>query len=152
MVGLAVVESDSLIDHSMKVYKGRWEPQKLETILSSLASAVRDYNINHIVLSIAPAYTNQKPFLELWNEIVYRFRMYPMPVYNLPFRELQEFVGSKSRDTLMDLVVEKFPDLGFYAKIERRNKNKYYYKLFEAVGAVLAYQKVLSDERKASGV
>ena len=150
MVGLAVLDSDTLIDHSMKVYKGRWTPQKLETILSSLTSAVRDYNIEHIVLSIAPAYTNSKPFQELWNEIVYRFRMYPMPVYNLPFTDLQKFVRSKSRDKLMDMVVEKFPELGFYARIERRNKNKYYYKLFEAVGAALSYQKVLSDERKAS--
>ncbi len=153
MVGLVVLESDILINHSMKVYKGRWSPQKLETILASLTSAVRDYNIDGIVLSIAPAYTNKKPFQELWNEIVYTFRTYPMPVYNIPFAQLQQFVKSDSkhsREVLMDTVVRKFPELDFYARIERRNKNKYYYKLFDAAGACMAYQKTCNDELKAS--
>jgi hypothetical protein len=149
MIGLVVVESNTLIHHSMKVYKGRWGPQKLETILASLTSAVRDYNIDRIVLSIAPAYTNKKPFTELWTEIVYRFRNYPMPVYNLPFAELQKIVHSDtrhSREALMNTVVKQFPELTCYARVERRIKNKYYYKLFEAAGACLAYSKLREEE------
>jgi hypothetical protein len=153
MVGLVVLESDSLLNHSMKVYKGRWSPQKLEIILASLTSAVSNYNIDSIVLSIAPAYTNKKPFQELWTEIVCTFRTYPLPVYNLPFSELQQFVKSDSkhsREVLMDTVVRQFPELNFYARIERRNKNKYYYKLFDAAGACMAYQLIRYNELKAS--
>jgi hypothetical protein len=143
MVGLAVLESTTLIDCSVKLYKEKWSSAKMETILASLTSAVSNYNITHIVLSIAPVYFQGEPFLELWQEMIIRFHSLRIPVTVYRLAELQLLVGGEekmSRNLLMECLSKRYTELGFYARIERRNKHKYYYKMFEAVGvATLHY-------------
>ncbi len=142
MVGLAVLESTTLIDYSVKFYKEKWSSAKMETILASLTSAVKNYNISHIVLSIPPIYVNARPSEELWPEIVAHFGTLNIPYTMCRLAELQYLIGNEERLTrnlLMEVLTTLYPELGFYAKIERRSKNKYYYKMFEAVAAATLY-------------
>lgn len=145
MVGLAVLDSDLLIDYSVKFYKEKWSPAKMESILTSLTSAVTHYNIQHIVLSIAPAYINEDPYNELWQEIIMRFEESLITVTSYKLESLQQITSCEermSRKLLMETLCEKYPELSFYARLERRNKNKYYYKMFEAVGVILLHRKI----------
>ena len=154
MVGLAVLESDLLIDYSVKLYKDKWSPAKMDTILASLTSAVEHYNIKHIVLSIAPVYANSEPYQELWAEIVSHFYRLQIPVTSYRLDDLQQIAGCEqrmSRNSLMEALTGMYSELGFYAKIERRNKNKYYYKMFEAVGAATLYLKQNRDIETGEG-
>lgn len=144
MVGLAVLESASLIDYSVKLYKEKWSSAKMESILTSLTSAVKNYNITHIVLSIPPIYYQADPFQELWQEMTYRLRQMKLHVSMSRHDQLQALVGSDerlSRNRLMDALVLLYPELELYARVERRNRNKYYYKMFEAVAAATLYMR-----------
>jgi hypothetical protein len=142
MVGLAVLESTTLIEYSVKFYKEKWSSAKMETILTSLTSAVKNYNISHIVLSIPPVYFHRKPLEEFWVEIVAHINTLRLPYTMYRLAALQYLIGSEERMTrklLMEVLTGMYPELGFYAKIERRSKNKYYYKMFEAVAAATLY-------------
>lgn len=139
MIGLAVLESTSLIDYSVKFYKEKWSSRKMDSILTSLTSAIQRYTITHIVLSIPPIYYQATPFNELWQEMVIRLRELNMPLSMIRQGQLQELIGSDerlSRELLMGSLVKLYPELEFYAHIEKRNKVKYYYKMFEAIGVV----------------
>lgn len=142
MVGLAVMESTTLIDFSVKLYKEKWSSAKMETILASLTSAVGNYDISHIALSIPPVYYHTRPREELWPEIVALCGTLNIPYTMYRLAELQALIGSEerlSRNILMEALTGRYPELGFYAKKERRSKNKYYYKMFEAVAAATLY-------------
>lgn len=144
MIGLAVLEPPSLIDYSVKFHKGTWSPAKMNSILTSLTSAVKHYNITHIVLSIAPAYYRAEPFQELWQEMVVQLRTLNIPLSMHRLTELQALVGYEermSRKLFMKVLAELYPQLSVYAKIEGRNKNKYYYKMFEAIGVATLYSR-----------
>lgn len=142
MVGLAVLESNSLIDYSIKLYKEKWSSAKMDSILTSLTSAVKHYNITHIVLSIPPIYYQPKPFQELWEEMTIHLRNLNVFVSMSRQSDLQPLVGSEermSRKLLMETLVKLYPELESYALSEKRNRNKYYYKMFEAIAAATLF-------------
>lgn len=48
--------------------------------------------------------------------------------------------GRKTKKKIMRCLAERFPELGMYYEREKRNKNKYYRKLFEAVGMAVLHE------------
>ena len=143
MLGLAVLESGNLIDYSVKLFKEAWTPAKMDRILTSLTSAILDYNTTHMVLSIPPIHFQEKPFNELWQEITVMGRDKGLVVESYKQRDLQALCGHEemmSRRLLMNVVVERFPELEAYRRRELSSRNKYYYKMFEAVAVALLYE------------
>ena len=144
MLGLAVVQSDSLIDYSVKLYKETWSSAKMNRILSSLTSAIDNYNITDMVLSIPPIHYREEPFHELWVEIACLGHTKSLNVKMYRQGELQVLCGNDERMTrklLMEAIIRWYPELQSYYKQEVRNKNKYYHKMFEAIGAATLYLK-----------
>ena len=142
MLGLAVIQSDSLIDYSVKLFKETWSPAKMDRILSSLTSAISAYTITDMVLSIPPIHFQGEPFQELWMEITTLGRIKSLNVKMYRRAELQTFCGNEERMTrksLMEALIQWYPELESFYTREIRNKNKYYHKMFEAVGAATLF-------------
>ena len=142
MLGLAVVQSDTLIDYSVKLFKESWSPVKMNHILSSLTSAIDNYNITDMVLSIPPINYQAGPFQELWIEISALGHTKALNLKMYRQGELQAFCGNQERMTrksLMEAIIKWYPELESFYKREVRNKNKYYHKLFEAVAVATLY-------------
>lgn len=142
MLGLAVVQSDTLIDYSVKLFKESWSPVKMDHILSSLTSAIDNYNITDMVLSIPPIHYREEPFHELWVEIACLGHTKSLNVKMYRQGELQAFCGDDERMTrksLMEAIIRWYPELQSFYKREVRNKNKYYHKMFEAIGAATLF-------------
>lgn len=151
MLGLAVVQSDSLIDYSVKLYKETWAPVKMDRILTSLTSAIDNYNITDMVLSIPPIHFQAGPFQELWVEIAALGHTKSLTVKMYRQAELQAFCGNEERMTrrsLMEAVIHWYPELEAFYKRELQNKNKYYHKMFEAIAAATLFlqEKIKNDE------
>ena len=142
MLGLAVVQSDCLIDYSVKLFKETWSPVKMDRMLTSLTSAIDDYTITDMVLSIPPIHFRAGPFQELWIEIASLAHTKSINVKMYRQAELQALCGDNERMTrrsLMEAVIKRYPELQTFYKREVRNKNKYYHKMFEAIAAATLY-------------
>ncbi|HAO09430.1 MAG TPA: hypothetical protein DCQ50_21160 [Chryseobacterium sp.] len=142
MLGLAVMQSDSLIDYSVKLYKETWSPVKMDHMRTSLTSAIDNYNITDMVLSIPPIHFQAGPFQELWVEIAALGHAKSLTMKMYRQAELQAMCGNDERMTrrsLMEAVIHLYPELELYYKRELRNKNKYYHKMFEAVAAATLF-------------
>lgn len=147
MLGLAVIESNSLIDYSVKLFKETWSPTKMDRILTSLTSAMERYNITDIVLSIPPINYQGGPFQELWMEIAALGHLKNVNVKMYRLADLGILCSSPkrmSRKSLMEAITSIYPELMPYYEREMGNKNKYYHKMFEAVAAGTLYL----EERK----
>ena len=142
MLGLAVVQSDTLIDYSVKLFKESWSPAKMNRILSSLTSAINDYNITDMILSIPPIHFQEKPFQDLWVEIASLGHTKSLNVKMYRQAELQALCGGDERMTrksLMEAIITWYPELQSFYKREVRNKNKYYHTMFEAIAAATLF-------------
>jgi hypothetical protein len=136
MLGLAVFQSHTIIDYSLKLHKEMWSPQKLDLILTSLASCLGNYPITDIALSIPDNYAQTKGFKELQEAIECFANQHELTVSQYTAKELYQRFGSpvrRTRNTLMKRLVLLYPELALYHERELKNRNKYYVKLFEAI-------------------
>lgn len=137
MTGLAVFKSNSLIDYSLKLHKEKWSPQKREMILTSLGSCVDNLTITSIALSIPDQHQQTSGFTELLEAIESFADSHTIPITRYTAKEVYQNFGcpvKRTRNSLMKRLVMLFPELSLYYEREQANRNKYYIKLFEAIG------------------
>lgn len=142
MQGLAVIKSNQLVDYSLKLHKDKWGPQKRDLFLSSLASCVNAYTITTICLSRPYPYQETKEFKELY--VLIRSLAYQQKIRLVEYSPKELLLlctgtEKKTKKSLMGSLCEIYPELVPKYEKERGNKNKYYVKLFEAVGAATLF-------------
>lgn len=142
LLGLAIINSDRLVDYSIHLHKSAWSPSKANMIVASLEPCVRQYCINRVVLSIPHAYHQTKGFKQLISRITALFEAKKIPFYTEPPQTLYSLCQTgkkKTKKAMMEALALKFPELTYCYHKELRNRKRYYIKLFEAV-AVAAVQ------------
>lgn len=141
MLALAVISPHfSLVHYSNKLYKQKWSPFKSSVILSSVASCLRDYNISSVVLSSPTESYQTKELNTLYQSIKRVAHEYKITITEISKKSLRSLCPEgekKNKKTQMQTLVRFFDELVPLYQKEMRNKNKYYEKLFEAVGSVL---------------
>jgi len=143
-IGLAVVKSHTLIDYSLRLYKERWSPDKRDSILANLSSCIRTHYISGIALSIPEEYHQTGQFRELLSTIITFTMMNNIPYTSYPIADIYRSFSSQVRRTrngFMKRLAMLYPELEIYYEREQKNRNKYYVKLFEAIGAAVHYWK-----------
>ncbi|MES3017462.1 MAG: hypothetical protein V4721_06775 [Bacteroidota bacterium] len=137
VLGLAVFKSNSLVDYSLSLRKGKWTREKRDLIVASLSSCVSTHYVTEIALSIPEEYHQTTEFKELLSAIITFAVMNNIPYTAYPIADVYRSFGShirRTREGLMKRLVLLIPELATYHEREQENRNKYYVKLFEAVG------------------
>ena len=144
LLGIAIINKGDLAEYSIHLYKSSWSPSKANLMITSLEPCVAQYSIKRVVLSMPPKHYQTKEYRHL----VSCFRVYcverGISFLTENYKTLRVFCNESRRKTkkaMMQSLAERFPELRRYYHKELHNRNKYYVKLFEAVGvAALAEQ------------
>lgn len=138
LLGLAIINRDSLVDYSIRLFKSSWSPSKANLIVTSLEPCVRQYCIKNVILSTPHAYYQTSEYQYLITSIIAFFKAKGIPVSTQPAKTIYDLCPpeqKKTKKTLMTVLVDRYPQLLYCYLKELRNKNKYYIKVFEAVAA-----------------
>lgn len=142
MIGLGVIEGHSLLDYSIKLFKERWSETKLQAMLTSLHSCIKDFNIQSIALSSPYEIHQTKEYVELVSRISVLCREKNIPFETYPIREVLstfKITQKEKKKPLQEALILMYPEL---EKVKRKitsQKQRYYDKLFEAVGVGLLH-------------
>ena len=150
-LGLAVVKLDQLVDYSTKLHKEKWTPQKREMILTSLGSCIGAYTIQKIALSIPHMCHQTKEFTELRTAITAMAQMRNIELITYLSKDLLQFIPEskkRNKNGFIKYLVYIYPELAPCFEKELRNKNKYYYKMFEAIGVATLYSRKIGRMRR----
>ncbi len=154
LIGLAVVSSNHLVDYSVKLYKEKWSLGKCDKIRQALQTCVDDYNIKEIVLSI-PAQFSQIPAFGEINDCIYSLAMnLGIPVAYQNRKMLMTLCLNQvkpNKKEFMRSIAFFFPELNELLEKEKRNKKRYYVKLFEAIGFALLQSQLNQLKKKSKG-
>ena len=140
LLGLAIINKDELCKYKMYLHKSSWSPSKANLIISSLEPCVRQYCIKEVVLSMPPQHHQTGAFSELRNALITYFIARGIAVREIPVIALYSLCPhdvSQNKKEVIKAVTVQFPQLRLFCIKELRNKNRYYTKLFEAVGVAL---------------
>ena len=143
LIGIAIIINGELQEYKVRLHKSPWSPEKATEIITALEPCVRQYCIKRVVLSIPPAHCRTDEFLYLIDRLKQFFKQEQIEVISEASTALHVFIKEHTRKTkkkVMRALVERFPELNWYYLKEMRNKNKYYIKLFEAVGMAALYE------------
>ena len=135
MLGLAVISGNRLLDYQIQLRKDAWTPRKRELILASLQPWFASYTITNIALSTPYEKQTSTQTKELLEALTEHFSHKKVPVSSYHAKTLHRFCKKiKTKKEGMKALAEMYPELSHYYRKEMTNKNKYYIKLFEAVG------------------
>jgi Holliday junction resolvasome RuvABC endonuclease subunit len=136
LVGIAVMRKRALLHFEIKSFPGVWSPKKLRAILSLVESTMQRYEVTKVTVKIPDVLPASLGFTQvvgslnsLWHRVDIKPRYYT-------FSEIKAKHCKEDMPTgksLMEAIVRKYPELSPEYHREQRNKEGYYYKVFEAV-------------------
>ena len=141
MLGLAVISGNVLVDYHIQLRKDAWTPYKKDLILASLQPWCSSYSIKSIALSITYENQTSSQTKELLESLTHHFSKKSITIYAFCTE-----TETKTKKELMRSLALRYPELERYYKKEVKNKNKYYIKLFEAVGVATLHSQMVQKK------
>lgn len=144
MLGLAVIKGNLLVDYHIKLRKEPWTLHKREVILTSLQPWFACYTITNVALSTPYEKQISSQTKELIESLKSHFSEKEINLYSYPPKTLYTFCKeAKTKKGIMKALAGQYPELTYHYRKEMQNKNKYYVKLFEAVGVATMHSQKL---------
>lgn len=144
MLGLAVIKGNLLLDYHIKLRKEPWTPRKRELIVTSLQPWCESYTITNVALSIPYEKQTSSQTKDLLESLKRYFIEQKIHLSTYPAKALYALCKeAKAKKEIMRTLAGQYPELSFHYRKEMTNKNKYYVKLFEAVGVATIHSQRL---------
>jgi len=146
MVGLAVICGTLLIDYQISLRKGAWSLNKRKKILTSLQSWCTTYTIINIALATPHKNQSNDQINELLDSVKALCRSKGISICSYPPQTVLRICDEgnpKTKKEVMRKMCELYPELLTCFNKEKRNKNKYYVKLFDAVAVATLHSQKL---------
>ena len=136
-LGIAVFRGPELRDWRIKVTKGRWSNEKYRKTMKILAEIIEQYRPD--VFSIKRLHPSRSSVSldRLVKKIIASSEKEGMKVYQYGIKELETFFyaeGRCNKRKMAEMITSEYPVLHYELNLERRNKNPYRIRMFEAVG------------------
>ncbi len=135
-LGIAIVYDERLVHFQMQTFSGPWSDSKLRCILSAIAIHAERHAIGGISVKIPDTIPTSKAFSQLigsLNILSEDMRVKARYFTLSDLKLVHAGTGRTSREWLIESIVKRHPELLPEYNKERRNKEAYYYKMFEAV-------------------
>jgi len=135
-LGIAIFQDSELRDWGVKVFRGRWSKAKKEKIIKTLLSFIDQYESSILAIKkLHPSRSSQN-----LRQVVARIKEFSkrrnLKVYQYSIKELERFFHPEeklNKKKLTKILTSEYPDLFHELNREKKNKNPYYIRMFEAV-------------------
>ena len=140
--GIALLEGNELLDWKVQSFKGSWSINKLRLIQGAINAHIRRHKPTVIILKIPPKPYASKRVAQLARALEKLGLRKGIEVRFCILMDLKRLLASGAatsiiKEMLIESVTAKFPELQHEYRKEKRNRNAYYSKVFEAVGCTL---------------
>lgn len=135
-LGIAIVQDGRLIHFQMQTFPGTWSDKKLKCILAAISVHALRHAIGSIAVKIPDAMPTSKAFNQLIGSLNILSEDMRVTARYYTLNDLKHSYArteKTSREWLIESIVKRHPELLPEYHKERRNKEAYYYKMFEAV-------------------
>ncbi len=144
-LGISVFHETELRDWRVKVIKGKCQKEKIERGVMIVSRLVEEYKPNALAIKrIHPSKSSQHLNMMV-TKIKELSRRKKLKVYEYSIKELEDFFstgGKINKKKMAENIALKYPDLSNEFNREKKQKNPYHTRMFEAValGSICVYQ------------
>jgi hypothetical protein len=138
-IGIVVLYQGELMESKVASFKGLWSADKLERITAHISAIIHERDILHIACKRhheSRTSIRVEAILESVKEMALQL---DIALYTYTIEELKGLfqMHFHNKHVLSEHIIKRFPELYDIFIQERKNKNKYHYKMFEALAACL---------------
>ncbi len=135
-VAIAIFNESELRDWFTKIFKGRWSKAKLKTILTVITDLAARYGANVLAIKRLHPSRSSRNLNSLVSRIKRDMARKGLDVHEYSIKEMERCFslgGKANKRNMTEHVVMKYPVLFHEFEKEKRHRNPYYARLFEAV-------------------
>lgn len=145
LLGMAMLQSETLDEYRVKQFKEHWNPEKPRNILNYLATYIEEFNVTDVaVLLPLKHYTNSETkTLLLKIPALCKEQNVSLSTYTVKYFAAFYNQSHAKKKALMQAIATLYPELILEQRLELTNKRQYYNKLFEAVGVATLHERKL---------
>jgi Holliday junction resolvasome RuvABC endonuclease subunit len=140
-LGIAVFQGAELMDWRIKILKGKWSKEKMKKAISIIWDFIERHGINYFVIKKLHPSRRSLDLARFVARIKEFSRRKGLKAYQYSIKDLEEFFikeGKLNKKNLAEIIVSEYPVLFHELKKEKKNKNAYFGRMFEAVALGLA--------------
>jgi Holliday junction resolvasome RuvABC endonuclease subunit len=145
-LGLAVISGTMLRDWKVKTLKNKWSQAKLRKALRIVKTLIDQYQPTAIAIKRLNSYRSSQSLRMLTLNICKIARIKHVKAFEFSISDLKRhYSGEESicnKKQLAEVLASQYPDLYFELEKEKKNRNPYYMRMFEAVALAV----LLSDK------
>lgn len=141
-LGLAIFQGSDLRYWGIKTLKGIWSKEKVERIKAIISDLIERYELNALALKKLHPSRSSKNLNQLVAKIKEFSKRKGLRVYEYSIKDLERFLSPKekiNKKQMAEFVVSEYPFLFHVFEKEKKNKNPYAIRMFEAIALGLRY-------------
>lgn len=134
-VGIAVLQNKVLIDWKVKAFLSKWSEKKYAHIITSLEQHLTNYELTAVALKLPHPSRSSKNLNRLIDALKRIAKKKDVEIFEYSLVDLKEYYsenGDLDKQELMACVAKSKPELQSVYYLQKRNKQGYYNKVFEA--------------------
>ena len=135
-LGIAVLDGSELLDWRIKALEGKWSGEKIQKAIGIISELLDRYEPNVLAIKKLHLSRRSENLLRLTNKIKDFAQRKKLKVYQYSIKEIENILieGKKlNKRNLTKVIVSEYPVLLQELQKEKRNKNPYFVRMFEAV-------------------
>jgi Holliday junction resolvasome RuvABC endonuclease subunit len=135
-LGLAVIQGSDLRYWGIKTVRGRWSKEKIEKTKEILSDLINQYDLNLLAIKNLHPSRSSKNLKRLVAGIKEFSRRRGLRVHEYSMKDLEKFFSPEkkiNKKRMAELVAAEYPFLFQTLEKEKKNKNPYAIRMFEAV-------------------
>ena len=135
-LSLAILQRADLRYWAIKVLPGKWSKEKLEQAKEILSNLINRYDLNVLAIKKLHGSRSSKNLNLLTAKIREFSRGRGLRVYEYSLKDLEKFFSPEekiNKKQMAELVASEYPFLFQALEKERKNKNPYAIRMFEAI-------------------
>ena len=142
-MGLAVFKGTELVHWRVKTFKGKWNKKKMEMVVSRVAKYVKRYEVAYVALKVPHRSRSSRSLNKLIDAINEFAKEDGIKINSFTIEEIEKKFCPKgmrrNKQLLIEYTLAVYPYVTPEYNREKRSKNPYYLKLFEAILAAKLY-------------
>jgi len=135
-LAVAIFQGSDLRYWGIKVLKGKWSKDKIERAKEIISDFIARYDPNVLAIKKLHSSRSSKNLNRLVAKIKELSKRNGLRVYEYSVKELEKFISPEERinkKRMAELVASEYPFLFPLLEKEKRNKNPYAIRMFEAI-------------------
>lgn len=145
-LGIAVFQGPELRDWRVKVTKGKWSSEKYRKTIYILTGFIEQYRPDILSVKKLNPSRSSVGLDRLVQKIIALSEKKGLKIYQYGIKELEAFFYSEGRSNkrkMAEIITSEYPVLHSELDSERRNRNPYHQRMFEAVAlGAICFHKV----------